>query len=179
LIVRRNARFEKIDWELSWVYFCSVTRRQFNSMEIHEKQVRPPISNPVIKLALIVFGWINVFAGFLGVILPGLPTTPFLLVALWAFARSSERFHRWLFNHPRFGAALRAWRDHRVVPYRAKLLALATMAVSLGYVGVFVASDWLLPAAMACVMLPTAAWLVTRAGKVEEAVQAIRSDIEH
>ena len=135
--------------------------------------------SPLLRPALILFGWINVSLGFLGVILPGLPTTPFLLVALWAFARSSQRFHDWLFNHPRFGPTLRAWRDHRVVPYRAKLLAVATMIASLVYVTFFVAGNWYLPALMACVMLPTAAWLVTRASKVEEAAQTVRGDIEY
>ena len=147
-------------------------------MDKHEKQVRLPISNPAVKLALIAFGWINVCVGFLGVILPGLPTTPFLLVAIWAFSRSSERFHDWLFNHPRFGPTLRAWRDHRVVPFRAKLLAVATMAASLVYVTFFVAENWYLPAFMTCVMLPTAAWLVTRASEVEQALQPVRNSTE-
>jgi hypothetical protein len=145
-------------------------------MEKEEKQLGRPISNPAMKLALIAFGWVNVCLGFLGVILPGLPTTPFLLVALWAFARSSKRFHDWLYNHPRVGPGLRAWRDHRVVPVRAKALALATMAASLIYVIFFVARDWMLPTAMACVMLPTAAWLVTRDSQVEEAVQGVGGD---
>jgi len=171
-------RFREIDWKLSWVYFCPGRYQQINVMEMQESKVRPPPSSPAIKLAFVAFGWINVCLGFLGVILPGLPTTPFLLVALWAFARSSRRFHDWLFNHPRFGPTLRAWRDHRVVPYRAKVLAVATMAASLVYVSFFVTGNWHLPALMACVMLPTAAWLVTRASKVEEGAQTVRGDIE-
>lgn len=132
--------------------------------------------SPLLRPVLIVFGWLNVCLGFLGVILPGLPTTPFLLVALWAFARSSKRFHDWLYNHHRLGPGLRAWRDHRVVPVRAKALALATMTASLIYVIFFVARGWMLPTAMACVMLPTAVWLVTRASQVEEAVQGVGGD---
>jgi len=65
-----------------------------------------------------------------GVFLPLLPTTPFLLVAAWAAAKSSPRLHRWLYSHPRFGPVLCAWRDEGAVPTRAKLLATITMLVS-------------------------------------------------
>ena len=62
-----------------------------------------------------------------------------------------------------------AWRDHRVVPVRAKVLAVLTMALSLFIVIFFVAEDWRLPTVMACVMLPTAVWLITRASRVDPA----------
>lgn len=125
--------------------------------------------NPLARIVLIAFGWLNVGLAFVGIALPGLPTTPFLLVAVWAFARSSRRFHDWLYHHPRFGPALRAWRDHRVVPVRAKVLAVLTMSLSLLIVIFFVAEDWRLPTVMACVMLPTAVWLITRASRVDTA----------
>ena len=134
--------------------------------------------NLFARSALVFFGWFNVGLAFVGVVLPGLPTTPFLLVAVWAFARSSERFHDWLYNHPRFGPSLKAWRDHRVVSVRAKVLAVSTMALSLLYAGIFVAEDWVLPTLMAGVMLPTAAWLVTRASRVKAADSPLPADLE-
>jgi uncharacterized membrane protein YbaN (DUF454 family) len=121
-----------------------------------------------IRWALIAFGFLNVAIGLLGVILPGLPTTPFLLVALWAFARSSQRFHDWLYSHPKLGPSLRAWRDHRVVPKRAKVLALATMATSLAYVVYFHDEYAMLPIIMATIMVPTAIWLVSRDSQTPE-----------
>ena len=133
---------------------------------------------PLIRGALIVFGWLNVALGFVGVVLPGLPTTPFLLVALWAFAQGSERFHDWLYGHPRFGPTLRAWREHRVVPTKAKVLALVTMAGSLVYVSVFVAEGWIPATVMACVMLPTAIWLLTRSATVNPAGYPARGELE-
>jgi len=134
--------------------------------------------NPILRVALLAFGWINVGLGFAGAFLPVLPTTPFLLVALWAFAQSSRRFHDWLYNHPKFGPTLRDWRDHRVVPVRAKALSLSMMATSLAYVTFFVAEDWRLPTSMACVMVPTAIWLVTRASSVQQEARPVEIKAE-
>lgn len=136
-------------------------------MRKSEKKTALMVDSPFARAALIGFGGLNVGLAFVGVILPGLPTTPFLLVAVWAFARSSRRFHDWLYDHPKFGPTLRAWRDHRVVSVRAKALAVLTMTLSLFYVVFFVAENWLLPTVMASIMLPTAAWLVTRASRVQ------------
>ena len=52
------------------------------------------------------FGWLNVVVGVVGVVVPGLPTTVFLIIALWAFSKSSERFRTWLWNHHRFGLGM-------------------------------------------------------------------------
>lgn len=71
-----------------------------------------------------------VAVGFIGAFLPVLPTTPFLLVALACFSRSSPRFENWLLTHPRFGTSLRAWRDRGAIPAKAKLAALAGVSVS-------------------------------------------------
>lgn len=68
--------------------------------------------------------------GAIGVLLPGLPTTPFVLVAAWAAGKSSPELRRRLRSHPRFGPALVAWEDERAIPRRAKWLAVALMAAS-------------------------------------------------
>ena len=84
-----------------------------------------------LHYALIALGWAFVAVGLVGVFLPVLPTTPFILLALWCFARSSERFHHWLYHHPRLGPYARAWHEHRVIPPRAKLLSVTMMAARL------------------------------------------------
>jgi uncharacterized membrane protein YbaN (DUF454 family) len=77
---------------------------------------------------LIAFGWLNVGLGMVGAILPVMPTTVFMLMALWAFSKSSPRFHRWLYTHPRFGPVLQDWQQERAIPGPAKALALTVMA---------------------------------------------------
>lgn len=71
--------------------------------------------------------------GAAGAVLPLLPTTPLMLLALWCFARSSRRFHHWLYHHRWFGPPLQAWTLYRVVPLWAKLTAWTTMAASMAY----------------------------------------------
>jgi uncharacterized protein len=115
-------------------------------------------------------GLVSTGIGILGVFIPGLPTTIFLIIALWAFSRSSDRLKMWLWNHPKFGPGLRAWHLHRVIPIRAKVAAVSVMAGSL-VILVAVQNSWTLPAIVAAVMVPIALWIWTRRSvpPVEEA----------
>jgi hypothetical protein len=119
-------------------------------------------SCPGVRWALAGFGCLNVGLGVLGVVVPVLPTTIFLLIACWAFSKSSPRFHRWLFNHPRFGPGLRAWHETGAIPPRAKAMAVSTMAASLAIVTLFVAEGWLLPVGLAAVLTAVSAYIVSR-----------------
>lgn len=83
----------------------------------------------MLRLLLIGLGWLAVGLGALGIFLPLLPTTPFVLLAAGLFARSSERFHRWLLEHRIFGPLIRDWRAYRSMPRRAKVTALTMVAV--------------------------------------------------
>lgn len=127
---------------------------------------------------LLAFGCANVVLGVIGAFVPGLPTTVFLLIALWAFSRSSLRFHAWLWNHPTLGRSVRDWHTHKVIPKKAKWLAVLTMTASFVYVAGFVAMDWKLPVLMAAILVPVALFIVTRASEPPEGGPAAVEDAE-
>ncbi len=80
----------------------------------------------------LIIGFTSLALGIAGVVLPLLPTTPFVLLAAYCFARSSPRMYDWLMTHKLFGPLIRNWEQHRAIAPRAKLLAVLSMA------GVFV-----------------------------------------
>jgi uncharacterized protein len=92
---------------------------------------------------LISAGMICVGLGALGILLPGLPTTPFLLLAAYCFARSSEHFHSWLLNHRWFGSYVRNFEEGRGMTRPAKASTLLVLWLSFGVtIVVFVPVVW-------------------------------------
>ena len=89
--------------------------------------------NIPLRSVYIALGWVFVGTGFVGAFLPVLPTTPFMILALWMFSKSSARFHDWLYHHPVFGPSLQRWHQHRVVPPMAKLASVSMMSISFTY----------------------------------------------
>lgn len=78
-------------------------------------------------------GWLSVGLGIIGIIMPLFPTTPFLLVAVWAFSKSSPELAQKIRNHPTAGPFIRDWQDAGVIPLKAKFLAVSMMAAMLAY----------------------------------------------
>lgn len=95
-----------------------------------EQQAEQPRGGPVSRWFFAVLAYLFVGLALLGLVIPGLPTTPFVLLAAWAASRGSRRVHDWLHDHPRLGPALADWRDERAVSTRAKVLAVAFLAAS-------------------------------------------------
>lgn len=110
----------------------------------------------------LVLGLALVAIGFIGIFVPLLPTTDFMLLALPCFARSSPRLEAWLLGHPRFGLGLRAWRAEGAVPRHAKIAACIGMAVGFGFFWLHVRPGPLLTCAVAAFMLFWAIWIVRR-----------------
>ena len=87
--------------------------------------------SPVIRTLLLAIGWLSVILGIIGIFLPVLPTTPFLLLAAACFARSSRRFSLWLVEHPRLGPWVRDYLDGQGIPLKAKIYSIALMWASI------------------------------------------------
>lgn len=96
-----------------------------------------------------------------GAVLPVLPTTPFLLVALWAFVRSAPGWAERLRAHHRFGPMIRDWEERGAIPRRAKLLAVLGMAASLGLLAA-TSSNVLLLGVVSAIMAGAGAFILTR-----------------
>ncbi len=104
-------------------------------------RAKPP--NPLVRGLLVVVGTLFVVIGVIGLYVPGLPTTPFLLLGAACYLRSSERLYRWLVEHPRFGAGLRTMLEQRAVPRKLKVASLVIAWAVLGGLALFVVeSGW-------------------------------------
>ena len=88
--------------------------------------------NPLLRYCLLTIGWLSVALGVLGIFLPLLPTTPFLLLAAACFMRSSKRFYLWLVEHPQLGPWIRDYLAGEGIPRKAKIYAISLMWVSIG-----------------------------------------------
>lgn len=119
---------------------------------------RPPVAR-WLRVAWLAAGALSLLTGVVGIFLPLLPTTPFVLLAAYCFARGSPRWEAWLLAHPRFGRMVRDWRERRAIPLRVKQLAWTMMAIGAG-------SSWWLLRAPWCWLPPllclAVAWWMVR-----------------
>jgi uncharacterized membrane protein YbaN (DUF454 family) len=115
------------------------------------------------RLPWLILGLVCTGLGLAGLVLPLLPTTPFLLVAAYAFGRSSQRLNEWLLAHRHFGPMIANWRRYGAISRRAKILAMVFMTCAL-------AASWIagvnaaILVVQAVVMLGVAAFILTRPG---------------
>lgn len=112
-----------------------------------------------VRLAFAALGTLFLLTGIVGVFLPILPTTPFLLLATACYARSSRRFYNWLMNHPAFGPLIVEWRTYRSIPRKIKLVAVITMTLTFGSSILFFVHDGRLQLALTAFGLAMAIWL--------------------
>ena len=116
---------------------------------------------PMIRPLWIALGLLAAGLGIVGLVLPLLPTTPFMILAAACFAKSSPRLHDWLVGHRIFGPAIRDWRDHRAISRKAKRLALTAMAAAL-LLSVLLGLGWGVLAVQAAVLGVMGSWIWTR-----------------
>lgn len=111
--------------------------------------------NPVIRYVLLAIGWLSVALGVIGIFLPLLPTTPFLLLAAACFMRSSKRFYLWLVNHRQLGPWIVDYLNGQGIPLKGKVYTISLMWLSIGL------SCYLVPLFWARAFMLTSAVLVS------------------
>ncbi|HYC35569.1 MAG TPA: YbaN family protein [Usitatibacter sp.] len=94
------------------------------------------------RAAYVAVGILAVALGVIGIFVPLLPTTPFLLLASACFLRGSDRLHRWLLSHGRLGGYIRAFEEGRGIPRRAKIVAIGMLWISIAYALAIVPGAW-------------------------------------
>ena len=98
----------------------------------------------VKRLFFVAAGWLCVVLAVIGIFLPLLPTTPFLLLAAFCFSRGSKRFHDWLLNHRWFGSYIKNFQDGRGMTKQAKVWSVSLIWLSIGTtVLFFISMAWL------------------------------------
>ena len=92
-----------------------------------------PHRSRLVRGLLWTAGSVSLLLGLIGVVLPGLPTTPFVLLAAACYAKASPRLHAWLLNHRLTGPLLRDWEAHRSLTRRTKLISVGSMLVMVSF----------------------------------------------
>ncbi|MFN7684795.1 MAG: YbaN family protein [Oligoflexia bacterium] len=87
----------------------------------------------IYRPILVACGFLSLALGVIGIFLPLLPTTPFLLLSAFCFSKGSERWHAWLMRQPHIGPAIDDWNRHGVIRPKAKVMCLSCMALTLVY----------------------------------------------
>jgi len=103
-----------------------------------------PAQSRAARLLYGAAGWLSLLLGIIGIFVPGLPTTPFVLLAAACFSKASPRTHQWLLNHRVLGPFIRNWEEHRSLTVRSKCFAIGTMVLMLSISAwQFVGKPWI------------------------------------
>ncbi|RDZ27377.1 DUF454 domain-containing protein [Lysobacter silvisoli] len=121
----------------------------------------PPASPSRFRWAWWLLAYASLGLGIVGIVVPGLPTVPFVLLSAFAAARGSQRLHAWLLAHRQFGPMIRDWQAHGAVSRRAKRLAVGMMAACAAIM-FMTAPKWWMAATGTGIMTVVAIWLWAR-----------------
>jgi uncharacterized membrane protein YbaN (DUF454 family) len=91
-----------------------------------------------VKKLLVIIGFVSLILGIIGIVVPLLPTTPFLLLSAGCFIRGSDRLYQWLMNSKLFGSYIRNYREHNAIPLRTKILAIGLLWITILYSTIFI-----------------------------------------
>lgn len=131
-------------------------KRVLGASALHDGQV-----TGARRILYLVVGWLSLATGALGMVLPVLPTTCFLLLAAWCFGKSSPRWHAWMYHNRVFGSYLRDYRDGRGIPLGIKVGSLTVLWTSIALTVVFAISAWWLRVLLLGIAVAVTVHLVT------------------
>lgn len=106
-------------------------------------------------------GWMFLVLGAVGIVVPLLPTTPFLLLAAACFVRGSMRMHQWLVRHPWFGDYIRNYERYRAVSVRAKTVSIAALWTVIGFTAWFATDLWWVRITLAVIAVSVTIYLLS------------------
>ena len=113
------------------------------------------------RAALITLGLLALALGAIGIFVPLLPTTPFLLLAAIAFANSSDRLHQWLLDHDTFGPLIKNWRRHGAISCNTKIVSVLSM-IAIIAISLLMAVPTYVVVTQAVVLTASATFIITR-----------------
>lgn len=114
-----------------------------------------------MKYVFMLIGFVSLVLGIVGIFLPLLPTTPFLLLSAAMFFRSSPRAYKWLLGHKYLGPYIRSFREDRSIPLRAKIVSLSLLWLTSLHCIVLIFDSWWLRAAMLAVALGVSFYILS------------------
>ena len=122
----------------------------------------PPASQRVERMRFVyrLLGLAALGLGMVGAVLPIMPTVPFLLVAVYFFARSSPELERRILDHPHFGPQIRDWRERRAISRKAKTLAISAMAAGAVFTWYMLGAPWYYVSI--AILVVAGGWIATR-----------------
>ena len=106
-----------------------------------------------MRILFLFIGILSLVLGVIGIFLPVLPTTPFLLLSATLFLRSSQKLYDWLLSHPYLGEYIRNFKEYKAIPLRVKIVSVSLVWITLLYCALFVAHEWWMSAMFIAIAL--------------------------
>ena len=106
-----------------------------------------------MRILFLFIGILSLVLGVIGIFLPVLPTTPFLLLSATLFLRSSQKLYDWLLSHPYLGEYIRNFKEYKAIPLRVKVVSVSLVWITLLYCALFVAREWWMSAMFIAIAL--------------------------
>ena len=97
----------------------------------------------LVRALFFVAGTVSLAIGTIGIVLPILPTTPLLLLALACYCRSSKRMTKWVLTNKYFGSYIRRYKEGKGIPIKTKIIAIATLWITISYSAFFIVNIWI------------------------------------